>query len=195
MNNTIYGGTTATPVPLTITDQTYKPTSENAQSGKAVAEAIGGKADKEEYRLIHQATLEESDVVTISTDTEGKAFALKKLYIRFNTPAIEGDSTSTQIWLHAITVDNTFKPFLPTKSFARNRTKHGSFEAEIKAFWHGEARCTNSGSMAEDPSNLTPYGVRIESTNSNPITAIRLCETYNGALPSGTYFEIWGVRA
>lgn len=40
MNNTIFGGTTATPTPLAITDQTYNPESENAQSGKAVAQAI-----------------------------------------------------------------------------------------------------------------------------------------------------------
>lgn len=40
MNNTIYGGTTATPVPITSVDPTYNPTSDNAQSGKAVAEAV-----------------------------------------------------------------------------------------------------------------------------------------------------------
>ena len=41
MNNTIFGGTTVTPVPLAKVDHTYNPDSENAQSGKAVAEAIG----------------------------------------------------------------------------------------------------------------------------------------------------------
>lgn len=40
MNNTIYGGTTATPTPLVVADQKYDPISANAQSGKAVAEAI-----------------------------------------------------------------------------------------------------------------------------------------------------------
>lgn len=41
MSDTIYGGTTTTPAPFAITDQTYNPESENAQSGKAVAQAIG----------------------------------------------------------------------------------------------------------------------------------------------------------
>lgn len=41
MNNTIYGGTTATPTPLVNTDQTYNPESENAQSGKAIHTLIG----------------------------------------------------------------------------------------------------------------------------------------------------------
>lgn len=45
MNNTIYGGTTATPTPITLVDQTYNPKSENAQSGIAVAEAIVGVED------------------------------------------------------------------------------------------------------------------------------------------------------
>lgn len=43
MNNTIYGGTTATPTPLATADQTYDRTSTNAQSGIAVAEALNYK--------------------------------------------------------------------------------------------------------------------------------------------------------
>ena len=46
MNNTIFGGTTATPVPFVVTDQTYNPESENAQSGKAVAEAVSKRIPK-----------------------------------------------------------------------------------------------------------------------------------------------------
>ena len=40
MNNTIFGGTTATPVPIVNVDQTFYTESTNAQSGKSVAEAI-----------------------------------------------------------------------------------------------------------------------------------------------------------
>lgn len=46
MNNTIYGGVTTTPVPLMFADQTYNPESENAQSGKAVEEAIQSNIDQ-----------------------------------------------------------------------------------------------------------------------------------------------------
>lgn len=178
-------------------DQTYSPDSENAQSGKAVAEAVGGKADKEEWEQITEITLAEDAVVSITTDKDGNSFALKKIYIRFNTPAVEGDSTSTGIWLHTRFTTNAYeyKPFLATKNFPRNKTKHGSFEAEIKAFWYGEARCTSSGTYGEDTSNLTPYGIRTESRNANHITGFKLCEGYSGAIPNGTYIEIWGVRA
>ena len=180
-----------------VTDQTFNPESSNAQSGIAVSEAIDRKADKEEWEQIAEITLDEDAVVSITTDKDGNSFALKKIYIRFNTPAVEGDSTSTAIWLHTRFTTNAYeyKPFLATKGFSRNKTKHGSFEAEIKAFWYGEARCTNSGTYGEDPSNLNPYGVRAESRNANHITGFKLCEGYSGAIPNGTYIEIWGVRA
>lgn len=44
MSNPIYGGTTTTPIPFTKTDQTFNPESANAQSGKAVAEALSSIA-------------------------------------------------------------------------------------------------------------------------------------------------------
>lgn len=49
MNNTIYGGTTATPTPITLVYQTYDPESENAQSGIAVAEALTEYAYSTEF--------------------------------------------------------------------------------------------------------------------------------------------------
>jgi hypothetical protein len=46
----IYGNTTVTPIKpdlfTTTVDQNYKPNSENAQSGKAVAEAIDSRIDQ-----------------------------------------------------------------------------------------------------------------------------------------------------
>lgn len=41
MSNTIYGGTTATPTPLVLVEQTFNPESKNALSGKAVADVMG----------------------------------------------------------------------------------------------------------------------------------------------------------
>lgn len=41
-------------------DQTFLPTSLNAQSGKAVAEAVSGKEDKKKWELLKEITLEES---------------------------------------------------------------------------------------------------------------------------------------
>ena len=49
MKNTIFGGTTATPIPFSVTDQTYNPESENAQSGKAVDEALTNYVKNTDY--------------------------------------------------------------------------------------------------------------------------------------------------
>ena len=178
-------------------DPTYSPTSENAQSGKAVAEAISGKADKDKWEIIHTTTLTQDGVVTITNDTNGKPFELKKIYIRYTTPAIDGDSASTGIWLHTRFTTNAYeyKPFLQGVGFARNKTKHGSFEAEIKAYWYGESRCTGDGAYGKASTFDCPNGVRSEATNSTHITGIRLCENYSGAMPSGAFIEIWGVKA
>ena len=43
-----------------ITDQTYNPKSENAQSGVAVAEAVSGKEDKKPWTLLYDLTLTEA---------------------------------------------------------------------------------------------------------------------------------------
>ena len=45
-------------------DQNYNPTSENAQSGKAVAEAVEIKADKENFELIENITVNEEAIVS-----------------------------------------------------------------------------------------------------------------------------------
>lgn len=48
----------------TVVDQTYTPDSENAQSGKAVAEAVEIKADKENFELIENITVNEEAIVS-----------------------------------------------------------------------------------------------------------------------------------
>lgn len=50
MNNTIYGGTTATPAPITLVDQTYDATSPNAQSGIAVEQALNQFPDTNRFK-------------------------------------------------------------------------------------------------------------------------------------------------
>ena len=59
-NITIEGGSGSS---ITI-DQTFDPDSENAQSGKAVAEAVEIKADKENFELIENITVNEEAIVS-----------------------------------------------------------------------------------------------------------------------------------
>ena len=48
----------------TVVDQTYNKNSQNAQSGKAVAEAVEIKADKENFELIENITVNEEAIVS-----------------------------------------------------------------------------------------------------------------------------------
>ena len=59
-----------------VTDQTYSPTSENAQSGKAVAEAISGINVAENWELIEEITVEQEAVVSRSYSGRYKKFAV-----------------------------------------------------------------------------------------------------------------------
>lgn len=90
MNNTIYGGTTATPTPITFVDQTYDPESENAQSGIAVAEAVAEKP----WELIEDITLTEA-VTQISIPWD--KLQVKELYIEGTIIPVETSKTSQTI--------------------------------------------------------------------------------------------------
>ena len=69
---------------LPVTDQTYNPESENAQSGVAVAEAL--EPFNREYELIETITIAEEGVTTITRNTEpnGNAYSFKDVFIKFS---------------------------------------------------------------------------------------------------------------
>lgn len=72
-----------------VTDQTYNPKSENAQSGKAVAEALegfagGGNGSAENWEVISDTTTEFDTPVSqivINQDANGNSFSLKKMKV------------------------------------------------------------------------------------------------------------------
>lgn len=71
-----------------IVDQTYNPDSENAQSGKAVAEAV---ADKE-FELIEEITItEDTDVITRNTEPDGTAYNFSGIFAIVSFPAMTND--------------------------------------------------------------------------------------------------------
>ena len=77
MSNPIYGGTTATPTPLTKIDQTFNPKSANAQSGIAVAEALSNivaPAITMNKRVLQTLTVD--DASSIEHDLKVKVEAL-----------------------------------------------------------------------------------------------------------------------
>ena len=72
-------------------DQTYKPESENAQSGKAVAQAVANLGGGKTWRLIRDDTLtEQINQYKVKNDTDGNALALKKVMIEVYADTTQG---------------------------------------------------------------------------------------------------------
>lgn len=101
MNNTIYGGTTVTPVPLNITDQEYNPESENAQSGKAVAEATQNLAPAIKGAALGQ-TVVLDDISPIAHELKVKVSA---------PPKVEEVETSIPVDISKLVEYVTGEPF------------------------------------------------------------------------------------
>lgn len=185
-----------------VIDQIFNPESENAQSGVAVAEAIDRKADKEEWEQIADVTLKENAVFNITTDINGKSFAIKKFIAVLSKPAVEGSTTATAIWIKAKTTkNNSFLPIVAVegnKTYADNIKQVYRYEGEIKYRWETNFR------LGQDQTDNTTfaygeftakYGTRAEFKHNHPVTAFQFTWGYSGALPVGTRVEIWGVRA
>lgn len=98
MDKTIYGATTATPTPLGVADQTYNPESINAQSGKAVAEALAdvdlsAKQDKFADVVINKNT------VTVDANKELRIEGIEtSLSLGFDVAKLEADY---EVYIHA----------------------------------------------------------------------------------------------
>lgn len=178
-------------------DQTYNPESENAQSGKAVAEAVTEKWEK-----IVDTTLTDGDaVLNVTTDMNGGTFALKRFFVVLKKAAKDGDTTKSVVWVKGLTAEiQTFRPFIATEgmtALANNTLQTWRFEGEIQHLWNAKAYGTPNylvNTTMDNPS-YGVYGARDYFIHRNPVTAFQFTWGYSGALPNGSRLEIWGVRA
>ena len=119
MSNKIIGNPTVTPVKLPIVDQTYNGKSENAQSGKAVAEAlskvIGGDVDLSNYYTKAETDNKISSVTPPlwQPDTEYKVGDRVTFEVERNGLIIKGtavckeEHTSNNAWRDIMTDDES----------------------------------------------------------------------------------------
>lgn len=173
-------------------DQTYNPESENAQSGKAVAEAVSSiSSESKSWRIITDLTLTEESVVSITADTEGNDFRLKGFRIQMKIPATDSGVTP---WLHCNNL-----AFCQAYAVGANKIGLIYYLAELKGIWTCDTSTlanadANSNSLVNRSGFI--YGVRKESAeHSNKIRAIKLCGGYSGVLPIGTEIKVWGLDA
>lgn len=176
-----------------VIDQTYSPTSENAQSGKAVAQAIAGvpTVGSEVWEVIADTTLSEDGVVVINQDLTGNAFRLRGFRAHLRIPATADGTTP---WLHA----NGYA-FCQANPISANHIGLVYYLAELKGIWTCDTSAVSN--TTGNHNTLTQRlgfvdGVRQESAHhSDPITTMSFCKGYSGALPAGTTIKVWGIRA
>lgn len=167
-----------------VIDKTYSPTSENAQSGTAVKEALEPFYRKYEFLETVNITQE-----GISTFTKN-GYSLKDVFVKVNWNAVKTDKG----WLLMKLKSNgkTFSGFVDTAS----TNTSGTFITNIRTL-----RCYNhilimlsdtasNHGYASNFNNKMPVGF-LES--DKPIEEITI--QYNGSFPVGATIEIWGVRA
>ena len=169
--------------------------------GHAVNKKYVDDALTEEWVDICDLTTTEDSVIDITADASGNPFSLKKMNVLVWKPVVEGDTTPSMVWTHALTGSTAaYKPLTSSPTaMAGNQATFHAVCAEIKRFWFAESRCGNgvnaNANVFMVNSGWLPYGVRPEMKNRDPITGIRLTWGYSGTLPAGTRVEIWGVRA
>lgn len=169
-----------------VVDQTYNPKSENAQSGKAVAEAIAGVDGT--YELIETITLEE-DVTSITRNTEpnGNAYSFKDVYVRFNWAESIPNNKWIQLTVRAGgVVSNAFRTYLGAGATCKSW---------IKTLCHYGQRffvLSDSSSNIGYANNFAYIPISILETDA-PIDSITI--SHETGMPVGTKIYIYGVRA
>lgn len=183
-------------------DQTYSPESTNAQSGIAVAEAVSGKADKEEWVLIDSATLEQDAPYSVTKNMHtNEPLSLKKFMILVWHEAKSGATNSSSIWLAASTKSsNSYKLALQSQGYSCGVQSTHRFDGEMWYYWNIRAHAAQG--HYSSPSSMAytyitvPYGCRDELKDyREPITGLRLTFGTAGNLNAGTRIEVWGVNA
>lgn len=163
-----------------VTDQTFDPESENAQSGIAVAEAI--EPIDRAYEFIESISVtEELTKINLTTEADGTPYNFKKLFMKYNLPQL---SATTWLTFRIGSGNAAFGDYMGHPSYAtiyrfEARVENGLLSAEFS--YH-----TNS---EQNPSNAIKCLAR--NIRSTPIDRLVI----EGAIPVGTTFEIWGVRA
>ena len=179
-----------------VIDQVYSSTSENAQSGKAVAEAV-----KEKWVEIADLILEEDSVVSITTDTSGEAFSLKKFRILVFHEAKEGETEGQALWLSVTTeTNNNYMLASQTVVYSIGTQSTHRLDGELLYNWNiigfGMSGFNENAIFGNYFYRTLPYGCRPElKKQRTPITKIRLNYGISKPLNAGSKIKIWGVRA
>ena len=168
-------------------DQDYNPESENAQSGKAVAQAVanlGGTDEK--YQLIETiTTTEDVNSIKRAKEPSGANYKFKKLYLILEVKTATGTSGLNIRMNERVmgTLNNAISSSWDAKSIIKFEVFQGVNIVE---------------SVRRQHTNDFPNNAVNSSTSCSPgISSINSFELYNNsvAIPTGSIVKIYGVRA
>ena len=169
-------------------DQTYNPESENAQSGKAVAEALATLGGQ--YELIEAITVSDEDQKAISRNIEpnGNAYSIKDVFISIDWENTMDTTTSLSFDIAAD--GKKYNAFISVPKV--NNTSTGTYIRTLRIYNHITTffyYTTSNVGQANTPSMPMRY---LET--DKPIDEIKLT-TNDKNFPVGAQINIWGVRA
>ena len=180
--NTIAGGSTV--------DQTYSPTSTNAQSGTAVAGAIATKADD---NAVVKLT---GDQTVAGVKTFNSTVITKGNWVETGTTAPKGTAPASDEWRSFVVYDNsgTLSDTHALGSFQVCRATDGSVLAIMRAFQNTADSTANNTIGVRKYSNGTVNTYAPACSNNNSIvTTTGLSKAINGYVKLGNGIIVqWG---
>ena len=170
-------------------DQTYNPESENAQSGKAVAEAIATiDVDEGMYELIETIEVTEAEVIRRDNEPDGTPYNFKRVFIQIET-------TATNFTLLRLFFRTSSNFEITTHDFSAfsNKTQLQRSWCEIypNCGWWTNRQISWTQYTGYSTVQEQAVGFKV-STEEAP--TIQRIWTTTSATPNTT-IKIWGVRA
>lgn len=187
-------------------DQTYNAESENAQSGKAVAEALltipQGNEKQKQYELINTITVTPdtdgslpTDVI-ISTDSEGNTFELTDFYINITAGFTTGSNNGLYMYLNVlneaalmnapVNFNNTLRKVrVIYKRLSDGWLSVSTTGSGAATTWYNNPQIGIAKEIISTPTEAEKY---------IPATKIRLHGLNKPTWLEGSTFELWGVR-
>lgn len=167
-------------------DQHFDPTSPYAQSGIAVAEAVEPFTRK--YELIETITLtEETDRINVNTEPNGTPYNFTNMFVMCTCPP----------------TDKTIETYFGYHTSGSSDGGYCIISGNNTTKGRGWGACDIVGGTAfyrTCANGISDYNARtitstIPRANKGNIKLLFLAKANASALPIGTKFEIWGVRA
>ncbi len=185
-NNGIIPGLQAN-VLLAQIDENYNPESDNAQSGKAVAQALSSVVN-DKYELIETIEVTEEGVsaITRNTEPDGAPYSFKDVFISVKWNSSKEDTAAIRLNIKSGEKSREF--FSATAKATTNAAY--TFVRTLRVYNHILCVFPATTTNLRVGSSLTvPIGY-IES--EKPIDELTLAFA---SFPIGAVIEIWGVRA